>query len=119
MSREPGEVHVAVLGYHYREVGKYFWNPDKELNEKKEKAKRMHVRAMHALGADLRRFGIHGFGDPRGFNGLVVFEPSRLRVAGTISVDKELWLEKVSRSGYHERALKSAAEIGISEKDLL
>lgn len=111
--------HVAVLGYHYREVGKYFWNPDRDLNEKKYKAKRLHVKAMHALGADLRRFGVHGYGDPRGFNGLVVFEPSRLVVVGKISIDQEIWQEKVSISGYSEETLKLPSELGIPNGGLL
>lgn len=105
--------HVAVLGYHYREVGKYFWNPDRGLNKKKSKAKRLHVRAMHGLGADLRRFGVHGYGDPHGFNGLVVFEPSRLVVESEIPIDRKIWLEKVNVADYHESLLRSPSEIGI------
>jgi len=110
--------HVAVLGYHYREVGRYFWSPDRDLNEKKWTSKRKHVLAMHNIGSDLRRFGIHGYGDPQGFNGIVVFEPSRLVLDKKISINQDVWMEKVSRSGYSENSLKSCRELGVDPEIL-
>ena len=103
--------HIAVLGYHYGQVDRYFWTGNRDLNWKKHKAKRLHVRAMHSLGADLRRFGIHGYGEPEGFNGIVVFEPSRLIYDRRIGVQKSIWSERICADDFD--ALKSSWEIGI------
>lgn len=110
--------HIAILGYHYREVGRYFWCDRHSLNTKRHKAKREHVLAMHALGADLRRFGIHGYGEPRDFNGIVVFEPSRLRVDRRIAIPVDTWKVVRDRVMDDLDAIRSWSDVGLSEDTL-
>jgi len=106
------EEHIAVLGYHYREVGRYFWSEGRTLGETKHRRKRLNIRAMHRLGAELRRFGMHGYGEPEGFNGIVMFEPSRLVVDRLIRVDKDLWME-LTAAGYDPESLESWEDAGV------
>lgn len=72
---------------------------------------------MHRLGAGLKRFGLHGYGEPKGFNGIVVFEPSRLVVDRLIRVDKEIW-QNLNRSNYDPESVNSWSDIGVNPDQL-
>ena len=111
------EEHIAVLGFHYREVHRYFWSNKRTLGEIKHKRKRVNVRAMHRLGAGLRRFGLHGYGEPEGFNGIVVFEPSRLVVDRLIRVDKDVWWD-LTRENFDPESIRSWSDVGVTPDQL-
>jgi len=39
-----------------------------------------HSKAIHKFAAQLNRYGYHGYGNPDDDNGVLVFDPSRIKV---------------------------------------
>ena len=88
--------YIALLSYHYERTRKYFWN-FRSLESKRSTRKWKHVAAMHGLGSGLQRFGIHGFGEERTANGIVVFQPSRVVVDDLVVVVPDAPYHKIHR----------------------
>jgi len=92
--------HIALLSYHFERTRKYFWMRQC-LSQAKSERKWVHVAAMHNLGAGLRRFGLHGYGDPYGENGIVVFEPDRIVVDDVpIVLPDRLWSDFQDKNSF-------------------
>ena len=71
---------MALLTYHYRRTELHFWSGRDHARPKRTQRLWVHVDAMHNLGTELRRFDIHGFGEPDNWEGLLIQEPSRIVV---------------------------------------
>lgn len=108
------EEHVALLAHHYWWVQHCAWGIDRVITRRQKTVRWRHIQAMHVLGALLRRYGLHGYGESRGYNGLVVFEPSRLRADRVVRIDKQLW-GKLHDDGLldHPESLASWRDVGV------
>jgi len=101
--------YIALLSYHYERTRKYFWT-FKSLESKRYTRKWKHVAAMHGLGGGLQRFGIHGFGEERTDNGIVVFRPNRVVVDDLVVVVPKERYEKIDRFDLFDK-IGSLAEL--------
>ncbi len=70
---------ISLLRYHYSKTDKFFWSGKEYTSTKIYLRKSGHLNAMHRLGRYLQRFGYSGFGDPLSDNGIVIFQPDKLK----------------------------------------
>ena len=95
--------YVALLSYHYEKTSNYFWKLKTIESHKRHTRKWMHVAAMHKLGAGLQRFGIHGFGEPKTHNGIVIFQPDRILVDELVVVVPDTTWQELHKSESFDR----------------
>ncbi len=89
---------IELLKHHYHKVDRFIWTGDRafEWGHKRYERNYQHVHRMYFLRNIISKYRLHGFGDPRGSAGVVVFQGPRVilrEVVGEIPAFKpyEKW----------------------------
>ena len=67
---------TALTRFHY----KHTWAPRADNALAWDKKRIHHMRALRHCVSQLKKFGFHGYGDPVDDNGIVIFQPDRVRL---------------------------------------